>query len=88
MMQKIRHRQKTDEFKQKYKTRAGIEGTISHAVGPLNMRRNRYQGLAKSHLQHVATAAAMNLYRVIAWLDGVAPSITRQFRFAALQPAT
>jgi len=88
MMQKIRRRQKTDEFKQKYKIRAGVEGTISQAVGSLNMRRNRYQGLAKSHLQHVATAASMNLYRVIAWLEGVTPSITRQSRFAALQPAT
>lgn len=88
MMQKTRHRQKTDEFKQKYKIRAGIEGTISQAVGPLNMRRNRYQGLAKTHLQHVATTAAINLYRAIAWLDGLTPAITRQSRFAALQPAT
>jgi transposase len=88
MMQKTRHRQKTDEFKQKYKIRAGIEGTISQAVGPLNMRRNRYQGLAKTHLQHVATTAAINLHRAIAWLDGLTPAITRQSRFAALQPAT
>jgi len=87
VMQKTRHRQKTDEFKQKYKIRAGIEGTISQAVGALNMRRSRYRGLAKTHLQHVATAAAINLYRVIAWLDGSTPALTRQSRFAALQPA-
>ena len=88
MMQKIRRRQKTDEFKQKYKIRAGVEGTISQAVGALDMRRSRYRGLAKTHLQHVATAVAMNLHRVIAWLNGVTPAITRQSRFAALQPAT
>ncbi len=87
VMQKARHRQKTDEFKQKYKIRSGIEGTISQAVGALNMRRSRYRGLAKTHLQHVATAAAMNLHRVIAWLNGVTPAITRQSRFAALQSA-
>lgn len=87
VMQKARHRQKTDDFKQKYKIRAGVEGTISQAVGPLSMRRSRYQGLAKTHLQHVATAAAMNLYRVVAWLDGLTPAITRQSRFATLQSA-
>lgn len=87
VMQKARHRQKTDDFKQKYKIRAGVEGTISQAVGPLSMRRSRYQGLAKTHLQHVATAAAMNLYRVVAWLDGLTPAITRQSQFATLQSA-
>ena len=84
-MQVTRQRLKTDEFKQKYKIRAGVEGTISQAVGPLGMRRNRYRGLAKTHLQHVLTAAAMNLCRVIAWLGGSPRAVTRQSRFAALQ---
>ena len=88
VQQKARQRQKTDEFKKKHKIRAGIEGTISQAVGALQMRRSRYRGLAKTHLQHVATAVAMNLYRVIAWLDGSIPAVTRQSRFAALQSAT
>ena len=61
-------RQKTDTFKQTYKKRAGIEGTISQGTRAFNLRRSRYLGLAKTHLQHLATAAAMNLARTIHWL--------------------
>lgn len=34
------------------------------------MRRSRYRGIAKSHLQHAATAAAINLNRVVDRRDG------------------
>jgi IS5 family transposase len=47
-----------------YRQRAGIEGTISAGVRVLHLRRSRYIGLAKTHLQHVLTAAAMNLIRL------------------------
>jgi len=33
------------------------------------MRQTRYIGLAKTHLQHLLTAAAMNLVRVVNWLN-------------------
>jgi transposase len=48
------------------------------------MRRTRYRGLAKVHLQNIVTAAAMNLTRVLAWLIGSPRSCTRQSHFAAL----
>jgi len=67
-LQAAHERQKTDEFKQTYKKRAGIEGTISQGTRAFNLRRSRYLGLAKTHLQHLATAAAMNLARTIHWL--------------------
>lgn len=51
-----RQEQKTKEFKKKYGCRAGIEGTISQGVRKLDLRRTRYSGLAKTHLQHIATA--------------------------------
>jgi len=51
-----RQEQKTKEFKKKYSCRAGIEGTISQGVRKLDLRRTRYSGLAKTHLQHIATA--------------------------------
>jgi transposase len=63
-----RERQETEAFKQKYKKRAGVEGTISQGTRAFDLRRSRYIGLAKTHLQHLATAAAMNLTRTVSWL--------------------
>ena len=83
-LQSARDRQKTEPFKQLYKARAAIEGTISQAMNPKAMRRSRYRGLAKTHLQHVATAAAINLSRTIAWLLGEPRASTRVSHFAAL----
>jgi len=88
-LQAARARQETDEFKTKYKKRAGVEGTISQGTRSFALRRSRYIGLAKTHLQHLATAAAMNLTRVVAWLmDGPPKAQTRRSSFAALAPAT
>jgi hypothetical protein len=44
----------------------------------LHLRRSRYIGLAKTHLQHVLTAAAMNLIRRGAWFAGTPLARTRQ----------
>jgi transposase len=81
-----RERQTTTEFKQRYAKRAGVEGTISQAVGAFGLRHCRYIGLAKTHLQHIATAAAINFSRLFDWLRAVPRSQTRQSRFAALKP--
>jgi transposase len=84
-----RERQKTDEFKTKYKKRAGIEGTISQGTRTFHLRRSRYIGLAKTHLQHLATAAAMNLTRVAAWWRaGETKSPLYRSPFAKLAPVT
>jgi len=50
------------------------------------MRRSRYWGLSKTHLQHVATAAALNLGRMVAHLEGVKPAKTQVSRFARSKP--
>ena len=71
-------------WKERYRVRAGIEGTLSQAVRAFGMRRSRYVGLAKTGLQQVCTAAAMNVSRVVRWLDGVPRARTRVTRFAAL----
>lgn len=86
-LQAARERQKTDAFKQQYKARAGIEGTVSEAVFALGMRRTRYCGRAKTHLQHVATAAAINLKRALAWLGGESKAGTYRPHFARLAMA-
>ena len=79
-----RERQLSDEFKELYKRRAGIEGTIAQAVCGKNMRYARYRGLLKTHLQHLGTAAVINLQRTASWLMGDLPKGTRTPPFAAL----
>jgi hypothetical protein len=79
-----RERFATKEGRRRYARRAGIEGTLSQGVRTLGLRRARYRGLAKTHLQHVATAAALNLDRLAAWFRAVPRATTRTSRFAAL----
>jgi transposase len=83
-LQAARQREQTEAYKAEYARRAGIEGTISQAVRVFGVRRARYRGAAKTHLQHVLTAAAMNFVRVGVWLAGDRPAKTRQSRFQAL----
>ena len=40
--------------------------------------------IVKTHLQHVATAVALNFLRVVAWMNGNKRATTRRSRFAAL----
>jgi transposase len=82
-----RQRQRTPEFREQYRKRAGIEGTLSQGVRRSEMRRSRYIGLARTHLQHVLTAAALNLVRAVAWLIKTPRVKTRPSRFAALLTA-
>ncbi|HEU0002497.1 MAG TPA: IS1182 family transposase [Ktedonobacteraceae bacterium] len=83
-IQAARQRQTTQEFKERYAIRAGIEGTISQGVRAFDLRRSRYIGLAKTHLQHVITAAAIDVSRLLAFLIGIPRDGTRVSRFAAL----
>ena len=83
-LQALRQQQNTTEWQAKYAKRAGIEGTLSQGVRAFGLRRTRYWGVAKTHLQHVATAAAINIDRIVAWLDGRPHAKTRLSRFAAL----
>ena len=60
-----------------------VEGTISQGVRAFGLRRSRYRGLARTHLQHVATAAAIDLARLGDWLRAIPRAATRVSRFAA-----
>jgi transposase len=73
-----------EAYAAQYRPRAGIEGTLSQAVRTMDLRRARYIGLAKVHLQHVLTAAALNLVRVAAWLAGTPLARTRRSAFVRL----
>ncbi|WP_327281152.1 IS1182 family transposase [Streptomyces sp. NBC_01205] len=78
--------QDTSTWKERYKTRAGVEGTISQAVGRCGLRRSRYDGLPKTSLQHQLTGAAINLARIDAHLTDTRRARTRTSHFAAIRP--
>ena len=83
-LQTARAYQQTDDFRQQYAKRAGVEGTIGQAVNAYEMRQARYIGLAKTRLQHIATAVAINLQRIWAWLTDTPVAKTKISAFAAL----
>jgi hypothetical protein len=76
-----RQREQTEEFAQLSDQRAGIEGTHAQGVRRIGLRRSRYVGEPRTHLQHVATAAAINVYRLHDWLTGVPPHGTPLSQF-------
>ncbi len=87
MIQAARQRQQTAEYATTYAQRAGGEGTLSQGVRAFGLRRARDRGLTKVHLQLVATAVAINVDRLVNWLDETPRAQTRRSRFAALEPA-
>jgi transposase len=84
----VRAEQATQEWKARYNQRAGIEGTLSQGLRVAGLRQTRYVGQAKTRLQHVATAVALNLLRLDAWEEGRPLAKTRRSRFAALAAAS
>jgi transposase len=82
-----RQRQETAEFTAQYARRAGVEGTHAQGIRRCGLRRARYLGLAKTHLQHLLTAVALNVIRLGEWWLGTPPAKTRCSPFAALRGA-
>jgi transposase len=82
-----RTRQETEEFKRLYAQRSGVEGTISQGVRKNGLRKSRYIGLPKTKLQQMATAAAINLFRIFDWIVGERPAETPVSPFVALATA-
>jgi transposase len=79
-----REQEKTEDFTKIYHQRAGIEGTISQGARTMGLRRSRYIGEKKTHLQHIATAVSLNLVRSLAWFNGLPRAQTRRSTFARL----
>jgi transposase/IS5 family transposase len=67
LTQANRAAQQDPDWQTKYALRSGIEGTLRQAVAVTGSRRARYRGLAKTHLEHVYAAVALNLIRLNAW---------------------
>ena len=76
-LQAARKRQTTAAFHQQYASRAGIESTHAQGIRRCGLRQARYVGLAKTHLQHLATAAALNFVRLGEWFAGTPRAKTR-----------
>jgi transposase len=79
-----REQQQNAGFRAKYKPRAGVEGTVSQGLRVGGLRQSRYIGLAKTALQHILIAVALNLLRLCAWYDEQPVAKTRRSAFAAL----
>jgi transposase len=72
------------DWQHDYRRRAGIEATISQAVTVTGTRRARYRGLAKTRLEHVYSAAALNLHRLDAYWNDTPIDRTRTSHLARL----
>ncbi len=83
-LQAARQQQASATFKAQYALRAGVEGCISQGVRVMHVRQARYIGAAKTHLQHLLTAAGLNLRRAVAWLQEVPHATTRIAPFVTL----
>jgi len=51
-------------------------------VRRMGLRRSRYIGEPRTHLQHVVTATDMNVCRLHDWLAGISPHLTPLSHFA------
>lgn len=65
---RVRTEQLTPEWKARYAVRSGIEGTVNEFAHGHGMRRCRYRGQEKAHIQHVlppspSTSSASADYR-------------------------
>ena len=86
ILQQMRQAQTTESFQQRYAARSGIEGTLSQGIRAFGLRRCRYIGYAKTHLQHLITATAMNVARLVNWWHEMPLAHTRCSQFATLAP--
>jgi transposase len=69
-LHRARAEQAGRDWKTDYGLRSGVEGTVRQAIAITHSRRSRYRGLAKTHLEHVYSATALNLIRLHAWWQG------------------
>jgi len=86
-LEAARQAQDTDEWKERYAIRAGVEGTISQAVRVTGLRRTRYRNLPATRLGHVLAATAINIIRIDRWLTGTPLGATRTSHLEALMLA-
>jgi IS5 family transposase len=75
------------ELARQVRVAAGVEGTIRQGIAVTDLRHARYRGLAKTHLEHVFSAVALNLIRLNAWWNGHPLDRTRTTHLTRLELA-
>ena len=86
-LQAGRARQKTAEFKEKYRRRSGVEASFSGVVNTHGGRKTKYRGLGKTLGYYIAIGIAMNLRRVVAHEAGKKPRRERRSTLRKLMGA-
>jgi transposase len=84
VLQTARTEQQTEMFRAEYALRAGVESLMSQGMRAFELRKARYIGCARTHLQHILTAVAINIVRFIAWIREPRPTPPRSSAFARL----
>ena len=82
--EKARKRAETADYQADYALRVSVEGRMSEGVRAHGLRHARYIGLAKTHLQPLMAAIAINCKRIHSWLSGVPQAATRTSQFVRL----
>jgi transposase len=83
-IQQARRMQEMAGWQADYDRRAGIEGTLSQGIRAFGLRKCRYFGLAKTSLQEILAATAMNMIRAYYWFADRPLAKTRLSSFAAM----
>ena len=83
-LQAARVAQQTEEFRGEYALRSGVESLMSQGMRAFELRKARYIGCARTHLQHILIAVAINLVRCITWVRDPQPTPPRVSAFARL----
>jgi hypothetical protein len=60
----------------------GLPRLFCQPTWRMGLRRSRYIGEPRTHLQHIVTATAMTVCRLHDWLEGIAPHSTSPSHFA------
>ena len=63
---------------------SGSRGNNRPSVRSCDVRRSRYMGAAKTHLQHLMTGAVINVLRMLNWLAEVPKAKTRPSPFVRM----
>lgn len=88
VIQQRRIEQKSDDFHNRYRRRAGVEATFSHLVCCLFARQTPYQGKNKTQLHFLILAAGLNIKRAVNWDNGLRPERKRSSRLQNLSLVT
>ena len=87
VIQQRRIEQKTDDFHNRYRRRAGVEATFSHLVCCMDARQTPYQGKNKTQLHFLLLAAGLNIKRAVYWQNGLRPLRKRSSRLEKISLA-